>query len=189
MSNPVINYFDLFALATSFSVNRQALDIAYREAQQKTHPDRFVNHSADIQREAVQKTAQNIAAYQTLKSPVQRACHLLAILGSDFDLSSYTVTDIELLMQQMQYREQLNEIKIQGKHEQLHEFTENLENLTEATVDRISDMFAKGTENDSADLKNHICELQFLNKLAIDLDEVKNSYCLIINCWIIKPCR
>ncbi|MCP3673566.1 MAG: Fe-S protein assembly co-chaperone HscB [Gammaproteobacteria bacterium] len=177
MTNLVNNYFELFGLKPLFSVNKQELDTAYRQLQQVNHPDRFVNESSDVQRRAVQQTAQNTEAYQSLKSPVLRACHLLALAGSDFSLGSYTVSDINLLMQQMEYREQLADIKEHGDFENLTQFADKVDSLIVDTVGKISCLFGQGvennTDNDFTELKNNICELQFLNKLIVDLNEVE----------------
>ncbi len=176
MTNKKKNYFDLFGLTLSFNINKQTLDSAYRKLQQASHPDRFVNEPTEFQRQAVQQTAHNTEAYHTLKSAVQRACYLLTISGTDFRLSDYTVSNIDLLMQQMEYREQLNEIKEKGDFDQLKEYEEQMKKMTNDTEARIADLFEQDGANDSADLKNHICELQFLNKLAIDLDEVEEHF-------------
>ena len=173
MTNAAATYYDLFGIAPSFNVDKQALDSAYRKLQQASHPDRFVNQPSEFQRQAVQQTAQNTEAYHTLKSAVQRACYLLTISGADFSLSNYTVSNIDLLMQQMEYREQLNELKELGDFEKLNSFADKLQILTDDVEAKIAALFEQDQAEDSTDLKNHICELQFLNKLAKDLDEVE----------------
>ncbi len=175
MNSSVDNYFELFGLQHDFIIDRKALDAAYRKLQQASHPDRFVNESTQFQRKAMQQTTQNTEAYHVLKSPVQRACYLLSMSGSDFQLSHYTVTDIDLLMQQMQYREQLNTIKEQGDLVKLQHFATNIDNLLAETETTIARLFQKDNSNESTNLKNHICELQFLNKLTQDLNEVEDQ--------------
>ena len=120
------NYFDLFNLATDFDIDIKELDKQYRSLQQSSHPDRYVNESSDIQLQAVQKTANNTEAYHVLKSSVKRACHLLALHGDSFDLNSYTVKDIDLLMQQMFYREQLSDIKQSADLDELEKFNKKV---------------------------------------------------------------
>ena len=173
------NHFQLLGLPLSFDIERQALDKAYRQLQQVSHPDKFINQPSEFQRRAVQQTALNTEAYQALKSPVQRASHLLSLLNHTFDLNSYTVSDIELLMQQMQYREQLSDIKDEKDIEQLDDFADKVSELTKQTQQRISQAFVPLlSEQADADfnveqMKSLICELQFLNKLTVDLDEVE----------------
>jgi len=179
MTSPANNYFSLFGLPLSFDIDRNALDSAYRQLQQVSHPDRFVNEATEFQRQAVQQTAQNAEAHQVLKNPVQRACHLLAAKGLSFDLSSYTVTDINLLMEQMTLREQLADIKDAADFDQLLEFADSVELLNKNTVSKIAKLLGQESwqesEENLSDIKNHICELQFLNKLVSDLDEVEEQ--------------
>lgn len=179
MNNQTNNYFGLFSLPLTFDLNKTKLDTAYRESQKVSHPDRFVNEASDIQLKAVQQTAFNTEAYQTLKSPVLRACHLLTILGNKFDLASYTVSDVDLLMQQMHYREQLADIKQSEDHDLLESFAAKVKQLTENTMGQISTLFTLNVNNNLDAIKNLICELQFLQKLAVDLDEVEDHLMLI----------
>jgi len=182
-----INYFELLGLPLSFSIDRPDLDKAYRSLQQISHPDRFINEAIERQRLAVQQTAQNTEAYQSLRSPVLRACHLMTLLGHEFDLHNYTVSDIALLMQQMGYRDELVKIKDNNNMEELESFSETIKGLTNSILDIISDEFTALNDVsleypnliDTNSLKNHICELQFLSKLALDLDEVEEHLMLL----------
>jgi len=167
------NYFELFNLPTKFEIDGKSLDKEYRQLQQGSHPDRYVNESSAVQLHAVQQTANNAEAYQNLKSPVKRACHLLTLLGEPFDLNSYTVKDIDLLMQQMFYREELSDIDQSADLKELEKFNIKVKSLTKETEQLIAQLFNTENLQDYVALKNNICELQFLNKLALDLDEVE----------------
>ena len=175
MNTATENYFDLFGIAQSYEVDRQELDKAYRQLQQVSHPDRFVNQPTQFQRQAMQQTAYISEAYKVLKSPVLRASHLLHLAGISFELSTYTVTDMNLLMEQLQYREQLSKIKEAADFEKLTEFSQILAKLTADTSSQISGLFKQGAKVASEELKNSICELQFLDKLSHDLDEVEEQ--------------
>ncbi len=179
MMSQSTNYFELFKLPLEFKINRHELDRSYRTLQQTTHPDRYVNETSAVQRQAVQQTAQNTEAYQALKSPVLRACHLLTSLGYPFDLSAYTVKDIDLLMQQMQYREQLADIKEAANMDDLMAFSNSVKKLTTDTVAVLEEQFSKNVEEHLITIKNNVCELQFLNKLAFDLEEVEEQLMFI----------
>jgi molecular chaperone HscB len=75
------NYFDLFGLDVGFSIDRAALDTAFRELQKEYHPDRFAHKSDAEQRKAVQNSAYLNTAYDALKSPLSRAQYLLSLQG------------------------------------------------------------------------------------------------------------
>lgn len=178
MSTLADNYFDLFGIPQSYDIDRQELDKSYRALQQVSHPDRFVNQPTEFQRKAVQQTAYITEAHKTLKSPVLRACYLLQLKDMGFELSTYTVSDIQLLMEQMEYREQLSAIRTGGNLEKLFEFSETVAKLTKQTENRLSELFKQPLSEEPVEIKNLICELQFLNKLDHDLNEVEEQLML-----------
>ena len=82
------------------------LDSSYLQQQAITHPDRFVNASAQEQRIAMQCNATLNEAYRTLKSPLSRAVYMQS-LCSDIKIDQHTNMDIEFLEQQIELREEL----------------------------------------------------------------------------------
>ena len=103
------SHFDLFGLAPAYALETDALERSYREIQSKVHPDRFA-HAGDAERRAsLQWTTRVNEAYRTLKDPVQRAKHLLELHGVDVAFETNTAMPPEFLMQQMAWREGLDE--------------------------------------------------------------------------------
>jgi len=105
-----MNYFELFSLSPSFDVDTAILAERYRDLQRAVHPDKFANASEQDKRLSVQRTAQINDAFQTLKNPIQRAEHLLALKGLELSHESTTLKDTQFLMQQMEWRESLEEV-------------------------------------------------------------------------------
>lgn len=101
------NYFQLFGIAEQFDIDLNRLADTYREIQRNTHPDRHAHESKRDQRLSMQYTATVNDAYQTLKSPLKRAIHLLQLKGLDLAADSSTHMDPEFLMQQIELRENL----------------------------------------------------------------------------------
>ena len=64
-----MNYFELFAMPSSFELNLNELRAKYLELQRAVHPDKFANASERERLLAVQKTAQNAPATPTPRSP------------------------------------------------------------------------------------------------------------------------
>ncbi len=79
------NYFELFSLPVSFTVELQQLSANFRALQQSVHPDRYANASAQEKRLSVQRAAQINEAHQVLKSPQRRARYILELQGVVFD--------------------------------------------------------------------------------------------------------
>jgi molecular chaperone HscB len=103
------NHFELFGLQPQFRLDLAQLEQAYREIQSRVHPDKFI-HASDAERRAsMQSATQANEAYRTLKSPLARARYLLALLHVDVQGDSNTAMSPEFLLQQMQWRESVEE--------------------------------------------------------------------------------
>lgn len=105
------NHFELFQLPAQFTLDMSALDAAYRDVQGKVHPDRFINASSAEKRVAMQWATRANEAYQTLKSPQKRAQYLCELNGVDLQTESNTAMPVSFLMQQMEWREALDEAR------------------------------------------------------------------------------
>jgi molecular chaperone HscB len=105
------NHFDLFQLPQQFAIDPAALDAAYREVQGRVHPDRFVNASDAEKRVAMQWATRANEAYQTLKKPLKRAAYLCELNGVGLQADSNTAMPAAFLMQQMEWREELEEAR------------------------------------------------------------------------------
>ncbi|MCA1245100.1 Fe-S protein assembly co-chaperone HscB [Massilia sp. MS-15] len=105
------NHFELFQLPASFTVDGAALDAAYREVQGRVHPDRFVNATDAEKRVAMQWATRANEAYATLRTPQKRAQYLCEINGVDLQTESNTAMPASFLMQQMEWREALEDAR------------------------------------------------------------------------------
>jgi molecular chaperone HscB len=104
-------HFELFGLPQSFSVDRAQLDSRYRELQRATHPDRFVNAGEQERRLSMQQAARVNEGYQVLKDPLKRGRYLLELTGYTFSEQHHTTRDAAFLMEQMELREALGEVR------------------------------------------------------------------------------
>ncbi len=108
------NHFELFALPQRYRLERTELDSRYRELQRRVHPDRFASDSDQARRVSMQQAAQINEAYATLKDPLQRGRYLLALRGQRIEDEQSTHQDPAFLMQQMELREALGEVRQQS---------------------------------------------------------------------------
>lgn len=109
MTHP--DHFALFALPARFAIDEAALAHAYKEVQSRVHPDRFAAGTAAERRVAMQWAARANEAYATLKSPLKRAAYLCERAGVPIDAESNTAMPAAFLMQQMQWREALDDAR------------------------------------------------------------------------------
>jgi molecular chaperone HscB len=103
------NDFELFGLAPQFVQDRQSIDARWKELQREAHPDKFVAQGAAAQRLAMQWSARINEAYQRLKDPLKRAAYLCELNTAPVNAENNTAMPTEFLMQQMAWREALDE--------------------------------------------------------------------------------
>ena len=103
--------FELFQVAPRFAQDRTVLDARWKSLQTQVHPDRFVSEGAVAQRVAMQWTLRVNEAYQRLKSPLARAVYLCELNGQPVEAESNTAMPSAFLLQQMAWREALEEAR------------------------------------------------------------------------------
>ena len=104
-------HFERFGLPQSFDVDRELLDERYRESQRAVHPDRFVNATDQERRLSMQQATDINEGYQTLKDPLKRGRYLLQLDGRRFDEENHISRDTAFLMEQLELREALGEVR------------------------------------------------------------------------------
>ena len=105
------DYFDFFQLPRQFTIDRQTLDQSYLKIQQEVHPDRHAQASDAQKRRSLQMATYANTAYQTLKQPVKRGLYLCELMGLDAQLETNTSMPRAFLMQQMEWREALDDAR------------------------------------------------------------------------------
>lgn len=108
------NHFDLFGIPTSFRINRALLAERYRALQQNLHPDRYAAAGDREKRLSMQASTRVNEAYETLKDPLRRADYLIRLQDGDATGQQATTQDTAFLMEQMELREALAEVKEQS---------------------------------------------------------------------------
>ncbi len=105
------NHFALLQMTPAFAIDAAALDAAYRELQGRVHPDKFASATDTEKRVAMQWATRANEAYQTLKNPLKRAAYLCELNGVDLGIESNAAMAPAFLMQQMEWREALDDAR------------------------------------------------------------------------------
>lgn len=105
------NDFELFGLTQQFSQARGELDARWKALQTQAHPDNFAAQGAAAQRLAMQWSVRINEAYQRLKNPLQRAAYLCELHGAPIQAHSNTAMAPAFLMQQIEWREALDDAR------------------------------------------------------------------------------
>jgi molecular chaperone HscB len=103
--------FTLFGLPQRFALDRAALDAQWRALQAQVHPDRFASEGAAAQRLAMQWAVRVNEAYQRLKDPLKRGAYLCELRGAPIQAENNTAMPAAFLMQQMAWREALDDAR------------------------------------------------------------------------------
>ena len=112
--------FELFALPKQFAQDRSVIDARWKELQREAHPDRFAAQGATAQRVAMQWSVRINEAYQRLKDPLKRAAYLCELAGASVRAEDNTAMPTAFLMQQMEWREALDDADSPAALDALH---------------------------------------------------------------------
>ena len=124
MAEPLVtlasNDFALFGVPAQFAQDRAAIDARWKDLQREAHPDRFAAQGAATQRQAMQWSVRINEAYQRLKDPLRRAAYLCELGGMPIQAESNTAMPAEFLLQQMEWREALDDAQGEADIDALH---------------------------------------------------------------------
>ena len=164
------NHFALFGMTPHFAIDIAVLDAAYRELQGRVHPDKFVAASDAEKRVAMQWATRANEAYQTLKSPLKRASYLCELNGVDLGIESNTSMPMAFLMQQMSWREALEEARDAKDLSALEQVESALHSARTLQLDEIAALLDQA---EYASAGERVRQLMFIEKFA---DEVGRAF-------------
>lgn len=101
--------FELFGVPMCFEQDRSVLDGRWKDLQRQAHPDRHASMGPAAQRVAMQWSVRINEAYARLKDPLTRAAYLCELHGAPIQANDNTAMPATFLMQQMQWREDLED--------------------------------------------------------------------------------
>ena len=167
------DHFALFGLPAAFRVDGAVLDQAWRQLQSQVHPDRYAHAGEVEQRLSMQWATRVNEAYQTLKEPLHRADYLLQQQGIHALAERQTALPAAFLMQQMEWREALQEA---GQGCDLSAL-ENLRRLLKKEALGLIDELARQLDEESAweAAAETVRKLRFVQKLQEDVNQTLGS--------------
>ncbi|KOF36437.1 co-chaperone HscB [Vibrio alginolyticus] len=168
-----MNHFELFGLPSQFKLDGSLLSSQFRELQKRFHPDNFATGSERDRLMAVQKAAQINDAYQVLKNPISRAEYILAEQGVEIRGEQQTMQDPMFLMEQMELREELEEIADKSDPESaLFDFDSKVSKMYKQHLASVEQEFDDGLWTEAAD---RVRKLKFIAKLKNEIELVEDK--------------
>ncbi|ACY52515.1 MULTISPECIES: co-chaperone HscB [Vibrio] len=168
-----MNHFELFGLPSQFKLDGSLLSSQFRELQKRFHPDNFATGSERDRLMAVQKAAQINDAYQVLKNPISRAEYILAEQGVEIRGEQQTMQDPMFLMEQMELREELEEIADSTDPESaLFDFDSKVSKMYKQHLASVEQELDDGLWAEAAD---RVRKLKFIAKLKNEIELVEDK--------------
>ena len=170
MADPLISLsssdFDLFGVPARFAQDRTAIDARWKDLQREAHPDKFAAQGAAAQRHAMQWSVRINEAYQRLKDPLRRAAYLCELGGTPVNAESNTTMPAQFLMQQMEWRETLDDAGSEAEIDALH--TEVM-----AARQQVLDQCAQAldVQQDLTQAVSLVRSLMFIERFSADIDK------------------
>jgi molecular chaperone HscB len=164
-------YFELFGMNPVFDIDCSRLHAEQQRLQATYHPDRYVSASERDKRVSVQVASWVNQAYETLQDPVKRSRYLLEINGADIPDDSTTTSDTEFLMEQIEFREQVESCR-QG--EDGLQRSDQIETRLAHRADELASEFVShftAAEFDKAIVSSR--KMQFIQRIQQQLSELQ----------------
>ncbi len=166
------DYFSLFDLPVSFTIDQDELQSRYRKLQRLLHPDRYASASDQERRISVQQTAHLNQAFHSLRDIPQRARYLLELKGIRFDDDKDTHFDNIFLMQQMGLREELEAIAhANDPLGKITQFLAELGQYRQTMYTELESLFANESSENLEQAKQSVQKIRFLNRLQQEAEE------------------
>ena len=163
-----MDYFTLFGLPAQYPIDLQALTTRFQDLQRQYHPDKFASGTQAEQLAAVSQSATINQAWQTLRHPLARAEYLLSLHGFDLASEQHTVRDTAFLMEQLELREELDEIE----QARLERFITRVKGMFDTRHQQMVEQLNNETWDVAADT---VRKLRFLDKLRSSAEQLEEK--------------
>ena len=157
--------FELFGLTQKFAQDRAAIDARWKDLQREAHPDKFAAQGAAAQRVAMQWSVRINEAYQRLKDPLRRAAYLCELHGAPVNAENNTAMPAEFLMQQMAWREALEDAQDTAA---LDTLSDEVNHSRRGVLQRCEQLI--DAEQDYAGAVAQVRALMFIDRFAQDIE-------------------
>jgi molecular chaperone HscB len=169
MSSAQNDYFQLFALPEQFDIDTKLLEANFRKIQSASHPDRFVSATAAEKLASMQLSTLSNEAYTTLRNAARRAKYLLEKHGIDAIADTNTALPMDFLMQQMEWRELMEDAKTAKDIAALENLHSTLRAEAKVLESELADLF--DMKNDYAAATEVTRKLIFIDKVCADIQQ------------------
>ncbi len=163
------DFFTLFGLPRRYRLDESALEAAWHDLQTQVHPDRFA-HLPDVeQRRAMQWATRVNEGFRTLRKPLPRAQYLLELAGVDAGVNTNTAMSPEFLVEQMEWREAVEEASAAGETDELEQLRQRLHVHAREVFGELEEQLDARQDYPAA--AETVRRLMFIEKLQHQIDD------------------
>src|ERR1700739_428085 len=160
------SHFDLFDLPAQFALDASALDHAYRTVQAQVHPDRFAAAGDAQKRIAMHWATRPHGPYQTRRDPWKRATYLLHLRGIDVGAENNTAMEPAFLMQQMEWREGIEDASAAKNVDALDALLAELRDEEKVRFTKLAALLDSGSNQAAGE---GLRQLMFIERVAAEI--------------------
>jgi molecular chaperone HscB len=168
------DHFERFGMPRSFDMDLGLLDSRYRELQRSVHPDRFASAGEAERRLSMQQATAINEGYQVLKDPLKRGRYLLELSGYNPGAEPHTTRDAAFLMEQMELREALGEVR--GSSDPFAALESIMDRIAADIVNlqsQLRENFGRGSATDLESAADTLMKMQFFRRLQEEVMDLE----------------
>jgi len=163
------DFFALFGLPRRFRIDEAALEMAYHDLQGRVHPDRYASLPDVEKRLSMQWATRVNEGFRTLRKPLSRAQYLLELAGIDVGLHTNTAMSSAFLMEQMEWREAVEEARAAGESGELAQLHQRLRHQAREVFEELEHAIDERQDLDAA--AETVRRLMFMEKIQHEIDD------------------
>ena len=163
------DYFSLFELPRAYAVDDRALEAAWHRLQSQVHPDRYAHLPDADKRRSMQWATRVNEGFRTLQKPLARAQYLLVLAGVDAGVETNTAMSAEFLMEQMEWREAVEEAREAAEVSELEDLHRRLLGHAREVRGHLAAQLDEHQDYEAA--ADTVRRLMFIDKLQQEIDE------------------
>ena len=162
------NHFATLGVEERFDLDGDELERRYRARSREVHPDRFASASAAERLKSISAATELNEAFRTLKAPLPRAEHLLALRGAS--IADNEPVPQDFLMEILELREGLQAALGARQTEAVARMEGDMRARHEAALAQVAALFAAG--GDVEEIKRELVQLRYFQRF---LDEIEGE--------------
>ncbi|MEY0588449.1 co-chaperone HscB [Providencia manganoxydans] len=166
-----MDYFTLFGFTPSYTIDSEQLVQRFQSLQRQYHPDRYATCTEQEKMQALQQAATINAAYQALRHPLKRAEYMLLLQGIDINNEQHTMHDTAFLMEQLELREELDNIESNAHAADL--LVDFIKNVQQMQKTRSAIMVTQLDDKQWEQAADTVRKLRFLDRLQQQAEQLE----------------